>query len=84
MADSLRRIRVQPHDVWAVKLADRITNLAPPPAFWTAAKIAGYRAEAIMIADALGEAKAVEQALRRGVRAAAQPDPLEEIETYGA
>lgn len=31
MADSLRRIREQPHEIWMAKLADRITNLAPPP-----------------------------------------------------
>ncbi len=34
MADSLRRIREQPREVWLVKLADRITNLAPPPSYW--------------------------------------------------
>ena len=66
MADSLRRIREQPHDVWAVKLADRITNLAPPPAFWKPEKIAAYRAEAIEIADVLGEANA---ALHARIRA---------------
>lgn len=58
MADSLRRIQAQPHDVWAVKLADRITNLAPPPAHWSRAKCEAYRAEAIAIADALGAAHA--------------------------
>ena len=56
MADSLRRIRAQPREVWMVKLADRITNLAPPPAHWPAAKRAAYRAEAAVIADALGDA----------------------------
>src|SRR5262245_9451528 len=30
MADSLRRIREQPREVWMVKLADRITNLQKP------------------------------------------------------
>jgi (p)ppGpp synthase/HD superfamily hydrolase len=58
MGDSLRRIREQPHDVWAVKLADRITNLAPPPAHWTRDKCVRYRDEAIAIADALGAANA--------------------------
>ena len=58
MADSLRRIQAQPREVWAVKLADRITNLAPPPASWTTEKRAAYRAEAIVIADALGAANA--------------------------
>jgi (p)ppGpp synthase/HD superfamily hydrolase len=39
-----------------VKLADRITNLAPPPSSWTREKCARYRDEAILIADALGAA----------------------------
>jgi (p)ppGpp synthase/HD superfamily hydrolase len=56
MADSLRRIREQPREVWAVKLADRITNLAPPPAHWDAARISRYREEARQILDALGPA----------------------------
>lgn len=56
MADSLRRIAAQPREIWCVKLADRITNLAPPPAYWTAEKRRAYRAEAIVIADALGDA----------------------------
>jgi (p)ppGpp synthase/HD superfamily hydrolase len=34
MADSLRRIREQPIEAWLIKLADRITNLAPPPSYW--------------------------------------------------
>jgi len=56
MADSLRRIREQPKAVWAVKLADRITNLAPPPTHWTKAKCGAYRVEAQQILGALGEA----------------------------
>lgn len=56
MADSLDRIRAQPREVWMVKLADRITNLAPPPARWSRDKRVAYRDEAIVIADALGEA----------------------------
>jgi len=56
MPDSLRRISQQPHEVWMVKLADRITNLAPPPAYWTPAKIAAYREEAIAIHHELGVA----------------------------
>jgi (p)ppGpp synthase/HD superfamily hydrolase len=62
MADSLRRIREQPHAVWAVKLADRITNLAPPPRHWTREKCRAYRDEAIVIADALGPASPVLEA----------------------
>jgi len=53
MADSLRRIRAQPHEIWMVKLADRITNLAPPPAHWSADKRTAYREEAVVIADTL-------------------------------
>lgn len=56
MADSLRRIRAQPREVWVVKLADRITNLEPAPAHWSAEKRAAYLAEAKVIHDALGEA----------------------------
>ncbi len=56
MADSLRRIRLQPREVWMVKLADRITNLQPAPPKWDAAKKTAYRDEAIAIVEALGEA----------------------------
>lgn len=54
MADSLRRIKEQPHEVWAVKLADRITNLQPPPYYWDNAKKLKYQMEAQTILDALG------------------------------
>ncbi|MCX5744617.1 MAG: HD domain-containing protein [Proteobacteria bacterium] len=56
MADSLRRIRLQPREVWFVKLADRIVNLQPPPAQWSRDKRVAYRDEAIAIAEALGDA----------------------------
>lgn len=56
MADSLARIRQQPRAVWMVKLADRITNLQPPPAHWDSAKVVAYRVEAETILAALGEA----------------------------
>lgn len=58
MADSLRRIRLQPREVWMVKLADRITNLEPAPAHWTAEKKEKYRAEAKEIHAALAGAQA--------------------------
>jgi (p)ppGpp synthase/HD superfamily hydrolase len=54
MADSLRRIKEQPHEVWAVKLADRITNLQPPPENWSQMKRQAYSEEAQIILDALG------------------------------
>ena len=53
MADSLTRIRQQPREVWMVKLADRITNLQPPPKHWTAEKMQSYQLEARQIYDAL-------------------------------
>lgn len=53
MTDSLRRIREQPKEIWMVKMADRITNLDPPPYHWDAAKIEAYRQEAIVIYNAL-------------------------------
>jgi len=39
MADSLERIKGQPREIWMVKMADRIVNLAPPPPHWTKEKI---------------------------------------------
>jgi (p)ppGpp synthase/HD superfamily hydrolase len=56
MRDSLARIRQQPHEVWIVKLADRISNLMPPPAHWTPERCAAYRDEAQLILDTLGAA----------------------------
>ncbi len=59
MQDSLARIRNTPREVWMVKLADRISNLMPPPAHWNAARCAAYRAEARLILDALAPASAL-------------------------
>ena len=53
MADSLRRIRQQPSEVWMVKLADRICNLREPRPSWTSERISQYRAEAREIHQAL-------------------------------
>lgn len=54
MLDSLRRIREQPGEVWLVKLADRITNLEPPPAHWPLEKRRAYREEGDLILRELG------------------------------
>ncbi len=70
MADSLNRIRLQPKEVWMVKLADRITNLQPPPGHWTLEKKKKYQAEAAMILDALGDASPYLAARLRGKIAA--------------
>jgi 5'-deoxynucleotidase YfbR-like HD superfamily hydrolase len=56
MADSLRRIGRQPREVWIVKLADRITNLARPPAAWSRDQRHAYRDEAGEILRALAPA----------------------------
>ncbi len=56
MADSLVRIKQQPIEVWMVKLADRITNLQPPPEHWTLKKISYYQQEAGQILIHLGPA----------------------------
>lgn len=73
MADSLRRIRQEPREVWMVKLADRIVNLAEPPQHWSREKILEYRAEAVTIADALGEAsEGLATRLRAKIEAYAQ------------
>ena len=56
MVDSLRRITTQPREIAIVKLADRITNMAPPPRDWSNEKCAAYRVEAGLIADTLGYA----------------------------
>jgi guanosine-3',5'-bis(diphosphate) 3'-pyrophosphohydrolase len=53
MYDSLRRIKLQSKEIWAVKLADRISNLQPPPAHWTQEKVTQYLEEALLIYDEL-------------------------------
>ncbi len=58
MQDSLQRIKQQSHEVWIVKLADRITNLASPPNYWNKGKIAQYRDEAVEIHATLHKASA--------------------------
>jgi (p)ppGpp synthase/HD superfamily hydrolase len=56
MRDSLDRILREPPEIAMVKLADRTTNMAPPPRQWTESKIAAYRAEAELILETLGAA----------------------------
>lgn len=58
MADSLLRIKEQPIEVWAVKLADRICNLYEPPFYWKDDKKLKYIEEARLILRELGEANA--------------------------
>ena len=54
MEDSLERILACPSEVGMVKLADRITNLQPPPQHWSKGKIDEYFNEATTILDQLG------------------------------
>lgn len=65
MGDSLHRIKMQPREVWVVKLADRIANMDEPPAYWDRDKRIRYRQEAIRIADELGPAAPVLEARLR-------------------
>ena len=53
MQDSLSRIKAQPKEIWAVKLADRIANLTTPPYHWTEQKKRAYMEEAMIILDTL-------------------------------
>ena len=53
MIDSLTRIKLLPKEVWAVKLADRITNLQPPPTNWNKKKRIKYHKEARLILNEL-------------------------------
>jgi (p)ppGpp synthase/HD superfamily hydrolase len=49
MLDSLNRIKQQPKEIWAVKMADRICNLYAPPFYWTNEKKIEYQKEAQLI-----------------------------------
>jgi len=42
-----------PFEIWAVKLADRITNLQPPPAHWENERRMDYQEEARQILNEL-------------------------------
>ena len=42
LTDSLKNIFNQPKEVQIVKMADRITNLQPPPLDWTQVQIRAY------------------------------------------
>jgi guanosine-3',5'-bis(diphosphate) 3'-pyrophosphohydrolase len=53
LIDSLKLIQQQPKEVWAVKLADRITNLQQPPQSWPQKKIRDYKDDAELILQQL-------------------------------
>ena len=56
ITDSIRRIKLQPKEIWMVKLSDRITNLQPPPSHWDNEKRKKYLAQARIIYDGLKDA----------------------------
>lgn len=51
--DSLERIKQQPKEIWAVKLADRISNMQKPPAHWDTGKMIAYQKMARLILSTL-------------------------------
>ena len=53
ISDSLRRIKLYSKEIWMVKLADRITNLQPPPSYWTTKKRKRYLDQAKLILNEL-------------------------------
>ena len=53
MQDCIRKIKLLQPEVWAVKLADRITNLQPPPPHWNNERKIRYRDEAGFILSEL-------------------------------
>lgn len=55
MKDSLNRIKLQPREIWAVKMADRICNLYSPPFYWSNEKKIAYQKEAELILEELKE-----------------------------
>ncbi|MDR2125093.1 MAG: HD domain-containing protein [Desulfovibrio sp.] len=57
--DSLERIKMQPKEVWLVKLADRIANLQTPPNHWSKEKCHAYAREGELILQALGSASPI-------------------------
>ena len=59
MKDSLERIQSQPKEIWMVKMADRISNLQRPPAYWDNDKIKGYCEEALIIYDTLNQGNTI-------------------------
>ncbi len=73
MPDSLSRIKSQRKEVWAVKIADRITNLQAPPKHWTKEKCKQYQEEAKLIASELsGANEYLEQRIQQKIQAYTQ------------
>jgi len=58
MPDTLARVKELPMEIWAIKLADRITNLQAPPADWDKKKKMEYYKESKTIFNELKEGNA--------------------------
>lgn len=58
MLDTLARVKELPLEVWAIKLADRITNLQAPPLDWNKEKKIEYYTESKTILKELREGNA--------------------------
>jgi guanosine-3',5'-bis(diphosphate) 3'-pyrophosphohydrolase len=58
MRDSIDRIKKLPHEVWAVKMADRISNLQPPPEHWNTERIKNYKQQSTQILELLRDGNA--------------------------
>ncbi|HET6559245.1 MAG TPA: HD domain-containing protein, partial [Prolixibacteraceae bacterium] len=58
MPDTLERIKDQPLEIWAIKLADRNTNLQAPPLDWSKEKKEEYYKESKTILRELQEGNA--------------------------
>jgi (p)ppGpp synthase/HD superfamily hydrolase len=56
LEDYLARVKQQPREIWMVKMADRTTNLQPPPGHWTAEMIERYKKGAELIHTELAPA----------------------------
>jgi len=56
LEDSIERILNQPLEVQIVKLADRISNLYPPPKTWSKEKIINYHQKSIILYEKLKNA----------------------------
>lgn len=66
--DSLNRIKSQPKEVWAVKLADRISNMQRPPELWDANKVIDYKKTAgIILLQLRGGNKYLENRLHQKI-----------------
>jgi (p)ppGpp synthase/HD superfamily hydrolase len=69
LKDSIAKIKLLDKEVWAVKLADRITNLQPPPSRWSKKKRLDYQEEAkVILKELKGGNTYLEKRLREKIK----------------